>query len=241
MHAVRRIAEEIAVSRECIREIALAVLDSKFHKSTASEIITTNIRRANDAELELFIKIYDQHIRYVCNSRKYYLGAETDDCMQFIRMVLCKIYHKKYMYTNFDKVVKAVIKRKAIDFSKARNCDIKGLVNESDFFTDSSGENDSDLDDVGNFMHDRIAVTTHNTYYEFGRTIKALSKMVSEDPTFSKWDRVLIKKVSRCVAHGEHDITKILEKIDGNRTEVKFRFNMMVKRIRTNINKDLFI
>jgi hypothetical protein len=224
-----------------MHEIAMSLLDTRLDRhKTYKEAITDHIRKINEADMNLFLKIYDQYVRYICNNRKYYLGAETEDCMQFIRMTLCKTYHKKYMYTNFDKVVKAVIKRKAIDFSKARNCDIRGLVNESDFIKDD-GDNDTDLDDIGTLTHDKFAVDNRNTYYEFGKTIRHLVEKVCTNDMFTQWDRVLIKHIAKHVKNGTYDIPEILGKMKGDRLEVKFRYNVLVKRIKQYINKDLFI
>lgn len=85
--------------------------------------------------LELFEK-HKSFINYTVSQRRYYLKDEAEDCKQFILQALAMNYSKRYRYgseEDWHRVVRAIISRKAIDYSKSRNVTRRGLVFESDW------------------------------------------------------------------------------------------------------------
>lgn len=84
-----------------------------------------------EEEILQFIKKYEKFINYNAEARTY-LKEEVQDCKSFIIEKLIANYHKKYKYSNWDTIVKSIIKRKAVDFSKGRNNKVSKLVMETD-------------------------------------------------------------------------------------------------------------
>ena len=133
-------------------EEADILIESLIREKIEGESIADKVCKVVEAhisnELNEFLSKYENDIVRACAKRKHYLNDECKDCEQFIRIEIIKVFKKKYTYENFDKVVRSVIKRKTIDFSKFRNNDIKGIINESNLNDGFDEDSKISLDDI---------------------------------------------------------------------------------------------
>ena len=243
--AVKRISEELKQSSCFKSKLASSILDSEISilgkgrdKKKLADFLKDAIVKKLNVKVAKFLEKYENMIQNACNNRRYYLGDESRDCEQFIRMSLCKLYKKRYAYTNFDKVVKSAIKRKAIDFSKSRNSSMKMTITETDFMAMVDDEKRGE--DIGLYK-DEIICEEH-VNYDFLIAVIKIKKMINEDTRmiFTDWDKQIIDKVCQNIKNGNIDIDGMFDGED-NKTELCFRFKVLSKKIREHFDKGLFI
>jgi hypothetical protein len=134
-------------------------------------------------EQEIFLSSLDTNINKQLSKRNY-LKLEKEDCKQFILMCLIKSYNKKYMYTNWKKVLTSIIERKAIDFNKTRKNDISRLVNESEiktFIDDDNYSYENIIDEnINNNCLDNVVVNIEKCLdnKDFDNTEKNILKKI---------------------------------------------------------------
>ena len=132
-------------NKEEMDKLVSAILNSKtcFVKElNIKDYLSTLAGDALEEEIYAEIGTCKSYIQKICKEREYYLKGEIEDCQQFIYEQIIKSYPKRYAYSNWQKVLKSIIKRKAIDFSKARNCDIRDIILESNLISDDEDHND---------------------------------------------------------------------------------------------------
>lgn len=243
--AVQKISEVLKRSSCFKSKLALSLFDSDMgvlgdHKNDRKIIDALRDRIVEKLNVKVlkFIEKYDGMIKNACNNRRYYLGDESRDCEQFIRMSLCKLYKKRYAYTNFDKVVKSAIKRKAIDFSKARNSAMKMTITETDFMAMVDAEKRGD--DIGLYRDEVICEEAVN--YDFLLAVQKIRRLIHENTrmAFTEWDRRIIDIICQNVHNGNVSIDDMFSEYD-NKVELQFRFKVLSKKIRENFDKRLFV
>ena len=244
--AAKKLADELSRSSVFKTGLARAVLDVELRSiSGNSQDVVPIIELLNDRIVETlnrrvvrFLEKYEPVIRSVCNNRRYYLGEESRDCEQFIRLSLCKLYKKRYAYTNFDKVVRSAIKRKAIDYSKSRNVSLKMTVTETDLMHMIDDEKTGD--DIGLYKDEIISEEAVN--YDLLLGIFKLRKMIGEasDGDFTDWDRCMADAICRGVENGVVEIDDILAGFE-NKAEAVFRFRVFAKRVRKHFDRRMFL
>jgi len=251
-HLSRKLVKEIKLSRRCINIIAEGLLDFKGIRDT----VLTKIYKATESDIMDFIGEYDGYISKVCNNRKYYLKDESRDCEQFIKMYLCKVYHKRHKYSNFGKVVHAIIKRKAIDFSKARNQDLKGMINETDYLAESESVNsfieqhskssagDYSADMTASIIDDSLKIETEDfsrDTFDIKKIVNELFETIVSIEQFTPRDLQVMGIIKKCVDAEHCDMNYIFSKISDNKTKASQEFNFLIKRIAKYIDETKYL
>lgn len=231
--AIPRIVDELKQSNYFKGNLALHILDADI------ELLRDSIYEQLNVKVNKFLLKYERMIKNVCNNRRYYLGDESRDCEQFIRMSLCKLYKKRYAYTNFDKVVKSAIKRKAIDFSKTRNSNMKMTVTETDFM--SKVDDEKSGEDIGLYK-DELACE-EQVYFDFKMAVFRIRDLVNEDggKVFTIWDRRLLDIICENIRRGNYVVSDMFDHSEYNKTELCFRFKVLSKKIREHFDRSMFL
>ncbi len=246
----KKLAEEIKLSRKCYNVFAEEILDFNDIKAT----VLDRIYKDTEDDILEFIGEYENYINKVCNNRKYYLKDESRDCEQVIKLYLCKLYHKRHKYSNFGKVVHSVIKRKAIDFSKARNQDLKGMINETDYIAEAESVS-SFIEQHSNTSGTYKANMTGNVVAEDTKVADDFSKDVTDIKfiidklmlsvecieQFTKRDLQIMDKIKECVDKGDCELNNILKKISSNRSKATQEFGFFVGRISKYIDETEYL
>jgi len=238
----KKLTKELKLSSLCYSAFAELIIDYQNIKI----IVADKIYKDTQKDIENFIKKYEPYIQKVCNNRQYYLKDEIRDCEQFIKMYLCILYHKKYKYSNFTKVVHSVIKRKTIDFSKARNQDLKGMITETDYLAETENinsfieqhtgahgimyraslggiiMNDEPIEAEENYSRDIVDIKF--IIDELLQTVKSISG-------FSKRDVTVMEIIKNNVENGICDLESILKNISENKVIATQEFNILVNKI----------
>lgn len=243
--ADQRISDELKQSSCFKRELSLKIIELPLSSlgicadGTVSDFLKDSVYSVINSKVEKFLSKYEGMIRNVCNSRRYYLGDESRDCEQFIRMSLCKLYKKRYAYTNFDKVVKSAIKRKAIDFSKSRNSCMKMTISETDLMSKVDEERTGE--DIGLYRDDEVCEEA--VYFDFLTAIFKIRDLVRADTRklFTTWDLRLLDIICKNVEQGNLVITDMFDNEDFNKTELCFRFKILSNKIRENFSRSMFL
>lgn len=235
-HLTKKIKEEFTTSRACINLLALRILEATPFK----EKIINTILKGYDSEIVAFLEKYEKLIEKTCNNRRYYLRDETKDCQQFIRMHLCKVYHKKHKYTNFDRVVKSVIKRKAIDFTKFRNNDLRNIITESDLFANTDEDNYCSIEDV-------IAPKQFEYFGDIdkiGAIFAQLKDVIDNFDVFTVHDRHVAEVITAYINRKDYsvfNVEDIIAEISEDKTEGSVRFKNFTKRVQLYIAKEDYL
>ena len=235
-YLTNKIKNEFAMSRQCVNTLALRILEV----TPLKEKIISKILKVSDKDIIEFLNKYEDLIERTCNSRKYYLKDEAQDCKQFIRMHLCRIYHRKHKYTNFDRVVKSVIKRKAIDFTKFRNNDLRNIITESDLFANTDDDNDCSIEDV-------IAPKDFEFFGDVDRIGVIFAKIkdvIDNFDCFTEHDRHVAKIIQECIEKKDYmvfNIDYIISKISEDKTEASVRFRNFTKRVSIYIAREDYL
>lgn len=246
MYLSGEIRRQIRCGKEPMKTLALAVLGVEAHavspscrksgtvRDIMSELFSENFKN----RLKNFLAKYDDNVRKACNNRKYYLGEETEDCMQFVRLCLCKAFHKRNKYTNWDKVVRSIIKRKAIDFSKGRNSSLRNTVTETDLLArfDSSGEKES-LEDTRIYQDH---VDEYETGLQWCGSIKGIADEVHANSEFTCDDRRIVDALLNMPRSECDNLPVTLRKLFGGNAEANEKFKAFSIRVRRFLNRDMF-
>lgn len=110
---------------------------------------------------------------------------EVEDCKMFIYQALVKNYSKRFRYgdlSDWDRVVRSIIKRKAIDYSKSRNVTIGELLYESDWNFDDTADRDPFLrrDNIS----DSYASENSGKEMDVESLLTTISEIISESANY---------------------------------------------------------
>ena len=183
------------LDRDSINMIVTAVLDSPAPAKRGRpsiplrDLIQSSCAHLVHDELVEYLGRFEQYIGRVSNRRKFYLHDEVEDCKQFVFTQLIKNYHKKYSYSDWEKVTSSVIKRKIIDFVKTRNCNKKSMVLEADLKTEDDER--GYLDFNSEFITERSLDMSPDK--DMLKTLQA--DLLADCEVFDKDDRALLKKL----------------------------------------------
>lgn len=242
--ATPRICDELRQSSLFKNKLAISILKSDAKtfgicRGSLYDHLRDAIYEKLNVRVNKFLEKYENMIKNVSNNRRYYLGDESRDCEQFIRMSLCKLYKKRYAYTNFDKVVKSAIKRKAIDFSKSRNSSMKMTISESDFM--AMIDNEKTGEDIG-LYRDEISCETP-MHHDCLSAVHKLRRMVLEDrrKVFTEWDKRLMNIVCDNINRGVVDIPDMFNNLEYDKNELMFRMRVLSKKLRETFDMRQFL
>lgn len=98
-----------------------------------------------------YIQEYEKYIEFTCKKRQF-LKEQQDDMKSFIVLELIATYHKKYKYDDFDWVTRAIIRRKATDFTSNYCKRNEDLVFENQYKSGESGRNDDEQTINGHYI-----------------------------------------------------------------------------------------
>ncbi len=234
-----KIKDEIKLSDEAVSSIVMAVFMSKGECGIFQQKIDEKYRPAFEKIVGQFFEKYKNYIDKACRDRYYYLNNEIDDCRQFIYMNLYKSHEKKYSYTNWDRVVRAIIKRKAIDFSKSVNSSKNGIINETDYAVSVNGEENVNLHET-NIYRDDTFINSLNDAGDVKEILLELRAEILETEGFCKRDVDLIDEIIRSYDDGILDIDKILQRAGYKKSECEFVFSVFTNKVSKYINTKCF-
>lgn len=193
--------------------------------------------------LELYLEEYTPYIVYCCEKKRF-LKNHWEDMESFIKIELIKLFHKKYKYTDFDWVVRCVIRRKVTDFVNyymSRNKNIK-------FDNQLRGEND-DIESVQNEHFDKESMRIHKESKDVNKdknieVVKSIYNEICQEPTkfkFNDWDRELFEVAIELYELGyEVEKSDLLECMGYEQNELQ-KFTVKLLSLRNKIKANLGI
>ena len=196
----------------------------------AKHDVADDIHKCVENAIMKFLKKYEKHTAILCNNRGYYLKGEVEDCKQFVMMNLCKSYPKRYRYTNFDKVVRSIIKRKVIDFSKMRNNDVKFIVNESSF---NKKDESFSLEKI---VDEKSPSEYCNDTCDVRKIVSRVMEAAQSCEHMNKNDLKIVETIKGCVSRGVYDLDEILRHISENKYKATYEFGLFVGRLNKHVD-----
>jgi len=191
------------LNRKILDELALNIATCYYNKKVS---LASQVKRWGSVfvknEIQSFLEKYMHLIQSCAGKRGYALREEKEDCVQFVCAELIKAYHRKESYSDWDRVVKSIVKRKVIDYSKARTNDIKGLITESCLATEEPLEDYTELSDARfDAKYEKFDV---KIFFEI------IKEAVDLDDDFDQWERAFAAKLVAYAEAGVYDIKLIL-------------------------------
>lgn len=151
-----------------------------------------------DNRVTEFVKEYEEYIKYNVE-RRFHLKNQWEDMKQFITMEILRVYHKRNKYTDFDWVIRQVIRRKAIDFQNYFSMRNKNII-----FENQCGEKDLEtVNKIDKFNEERSSLESIKSIQKLDNKIDVINLLnnIKEKITnpnlfgsyFIDWDREYVE------------------------------------------------
>lgn len=246
-YCVKHISEELIISNACRSLILHALFDvdtSVVYKGVSGTFkshVMSQVEPESFDEILSFLKQYEKYIKNACDSRSFCLGNEYEDCVQFIKVHLVRAYYKKHMYTNWDRVVRSIIKRKVIDFIKFKNNGIGNIINETDYIASLNIDGDVNVDCFELYSDEKNFYDSSSVCFDYAKLFRKIKADIYDNDAFTENERMVIDYICEHVYDGNFDFDEIVKSANSECPEFCYCWGGLVQKIRRYFDKDKYI